>query len=198
MRRIAVKVIVMHTRNDIVTSVGSLQDCADHEAGCESLIHAMHSVYEKQWAKAVLLVDASNAFNSSNRNPFLECRNYMPINCKVCKKLLFTWQLIIHNCCWGYPVNGRDRQFGCYANYEITIIPVILMLVEISLQKIYNIFTAAYVDHLTAVGPVDQLQKWWGEIWRLVPRFGYYPEGSNIFKKSIVSENYFVSMIHLV
>ena len=65
---------------------------------------------------------------------------------------------------------------------------MILMLVEISLQKIYNIFTAAYVDHLTAAGPVDQLQKWWGEIWRLVPRFGYYPEGSNIFKKSIESE----------
>ena len=48
MWRIAVKVIVMHTRNDIVTSVGSLQGCAGHEAGCESLIHAMHSVYEKQ------------------------------------------------------------------------------------------------------------------------------------------------------
>ena len=62
------------------------------------------------------------------------------------------------------------------------------MLVEISLQKIYNIFTAAYVDYLTAAGPVDQLQKWWDEIWRLGPRFGYYPEGSNIFKKSIVSK----------
>ena len=37
-----------------------------HEAGCESIIHAMHKIYEDKESKIVLLVDASKAFNSVN------------------------------------------------------------------------------------------------------------------------------------
>ena len=66
--RTAGKVIVMHARNDIITSVGSLEVCAGHEAGCQSLIHAKRTVYEEESAEAVLLVDTSNKLNSVNRN----------------------------------------------------------------------------------------------------------------------------------
>ena len=45
LRRIAVKVVVTHFRTVIVTSVGSLQVCAEQEAGCEAIIHAMHTIY---------------------------------------------------------------------------------------------------------------------------------------------------------
>ena len=45
LRRIAVKVVVTHFRTAIVTSVGSLQVCAEQEAGCEAIIHAMHAIY---------------------------------------------------------------------------------------------------------------------------------------------------------
>ena len=48
LQRIADKVIVAHVRDDIVTSVGSLQVCAGHEGVCESLIHAMRTVAEEQ------------------------------------------------------------------------------------------------------------------------------------------------------
>ena len=71
LRRIAGKVIVSHLKEDVIQSVGSLQVCAGQDAGCESLIHAMQTIYEDQSAEAVLLVDASNAFNSINRNVFL-------------------------------------------------------------------------------------------------------------------------------
>ena len=71
LRRIAAKVIVSHLKEDVTQSVGSLQVCAGQGAGCESLIHAMRTIYEDQSAEAVLLVDASNAFNSINRNVFL-------------------------------------------------------------------------------------------------------------------------------
>ena len=65
LRRIAGKVIVSHLKEDVIQSVGSLQVCAGQDAGCESLIHAMRTIYEDQSAEAVLLVDASNAFNST-------------------------------------------------------------------------------------------------------------------------------------
>ena len=71
LRRIAGKVVVTHFRTEIVTSVGSLQVCAGQEAGCESIIHAMHAMYEDKTCEAVLLVDASNALNSVNKNVFL-------------------------------------------------------------------------------------------------------------------------------
>lgn len=57
----------MHARNDIITSVGSLEVCAGHEAGCQSLIHVKRTVYEEESAEAVL-VDTSNKLNSVNRN----------------------------------------------------------------------------------------------------------------------------------
>ena len=47
LRRISGKVIVMHARDDSVTSVGSLQVCTEHEAGCESMIHAMLTEFMK-------------------------------------------------------------------------------------------------------------------------------------------------------
>ena len=71
LRRIIRKVIVSVVRNDITSSVGSLQVCAGHEAGCEAAIHAMHTIFEDEKTEAVLLVDADNAFNSVNRQVFL-------------------------------------------------------------------------------------------------------------------------------
>ena len=71
LRRIAGKVIVSHIRKNLILSVGSLQVCAGHEAGCECIIHAMYKIYEEDESKAILLVDAPNAFNSVIRKTFL-------------------------------------------------------------------------------------------------------------------------------
>ena len=38
LRRIAGKVVVSSTCNKIIDSLGSLQVCAEHEAGCEALM----------------------------------------------------------------------------------------------------------------------------------------------------------------
>ena len=61
LRRIIGKVIVSVVRNDIISSVGSRQVCAGHEAGCEAAIHAMHTIFEDEKTEAVLLVDTANA-----------------------------------------------------------------------------------------------------------------------------------------
>ena len=46
--RIVGKVVITHFRTEIVISVGSLQICAGQEAGCESIIHAMHAIVVHQ------------------------------------------------------------------------------------------------------------------------------------------------------
>ena len=51
LRRIAGKVAVTNFRLEIVTSVGSLQVCAEQEAGCESIIHACRQYMKKKLVK---------------------------------------------------------------------------------------------------------------------------------------------------
>ena len=42
-----------------------------HISGCEARVHAVHYGYENQETEAVILVDASNAFNPLNRQAAL-------------------------------------------------------------------------------------------------------------------------------
>ena len=65
--RIIDKAILAVIKYDILEAAGALQLCAGHEAGSEATIHAMCSVFQDEQSEAVLLVDATNAFNSLNR-----------------------------------------------------------------------------------------------------------------------------------
>ena len=58
----------MHvTKPDVIDASGSLQVCAGHKSGSEAAIHAMSSICDADETDAVLLIDASNAFNALNR-----------------------------------------------------------------------------------------------------------------------------------
>ena len=67
LRRIVGKVISSFASEDIKIAAGPLQTCAGHGAGAESAIHAMKLAFEQDASDAVLLIDASNAFNTMNR-----------------------------------------------------------------------------------------------------------------------------------
>ena len=54
-------------KNDIITSVCPQQLCAGLDAGCEAAFHVMKQVFDDPNTQALLLVDASNAFNNLNR-----------------------------------------------------------------------------------------------------------------------------------
>ena len=67
-RRIISKAILFMVKTDILEAAGNLQLCAGQEAGCEAAVHAMQSLFHSSNTQAVLLADASNAFNSLNRH----------------------------------------------------------------------------------------------------------------------------------
>ena len=69
--RIIDKAILAVIKYDILEAAGALQLCAGHGAGSEASIHAMRSVFQDEQSEAVLLVDATNAFNSLNRQAAL-------------------------------------------------------------------------------------------------------------------------------
>ena len=70
-RRIIAKSILKVVSNDIQEAAGPLQACAGHEAGCEAAVHAMNEIMSSEETEAILLVDATNAFNTINRQAAL-------------------------------------------------------------------------------------------------------------------------------
>ena len=67
LRRIMGKCVTKVTKPDVIDASGSLQVCAGHKSGSEAAIHAMQELFEHDNSDAVLLLDASDAFNSLNR-----------------------------------------------------------------------------------------------------------------------------------
>ena len=71
LRRIIAKAVISTIKPEIMKSAGPLQLCAGQEAGCEAATHEMNQIFLEDQTDAILLVDASNAFNSINRKVML-------------------------------------------------------------------------------------------------------------------------------
>ena len=54
-----------------------LQTCAGHGAGAEAAVHTMWEICEDGHTNAVLLIDASNAFNCVNRYTALHITHHL-------------------------------------------------------------------------------------------------------------------------
>ena len=77
-RKIIAKAILRVVGSDVEDAAGPLQLCAGQDEGCKAAVHAMHSILHDSETKAVLLVDANNAFNSLNHKGAL---NNISIRC---------------------------------------------------------------------------------------------------------------------
>ena len=65
--RIIAEAILKVVGNDVQSAAGPLQTCAGHESSVKAAVHAMQKIHFNEDTEGILLVDASNAFNSLNR-----------------------------------------------------------------------------------------------------------------------------------
>ena len=148
LRRRAVEVIVSQIRKYLISSVGSLQVCAGHEAGCELIIHAMHKIYEEEssnfTSRCLQCIQLSQQENIST-----QYRNYN----------LPTGLFIIG----GREIRSTEGKTQgdptAKAIYAIAITTLILMIVDITHQDDSSTKTAAYADDFTAANKMNQLKK---------------------------------------
>ena len=77
LRRIVGKSISWCLKDEIQEAAGPLQMSSGLEGGSEAAIHAMRNIFETESADGVILVDASNAFNSMNRTVALHNIQYI-------------------------------------------------------------------------------------------------------------------------
>ena len=96
LRRIIGKSFIYTIKPQIMESAGKLQLCAGQQAGCESAVHAMSHIFAEEETDAMLLVDATNTFNSVNRNVMLHNIQYIcpaiatyAYNCYITPSRLF-------------------------------------------------------------------------------------------------------------
>ena len=66
-RRIIGKTIAWSLREEVQEAAGPLQVASGIKGGAEAAIHAMSEIFHAEATDAVILVDASNAFNRLNR-----------------------------------------------------------------------------------------------------------------------------------
>ena len=83
-RRIIAKCVIQITKPDILDATGSLQVSAGQQSGSEAAVHAMNSMFRADETDVVLLIDATNAFNTLNRAGALQHFNTMPHHSYTC------------------------------------------------------------------------------------------------------------------
>ena len=78
-RHIISKAILFVIKGDIQEAAGATQLCGGQIAGIEATVHAIRQIFSSENTEAILLVDASNAFNTLNRaNALANIRNLCP------------------------------------------------------------------------------------------------------------------------
>ena len=128
------KAILTITGANVQQATGALQVCAGQQAGCEAAIHAMRQIFEHPLMEAVLMVDASNAFNSLNRQVALRnilhiCPSIAPaiINSYCSDSYLFIEGEVMHS-----SEGSTQGDPLATAMYTIATLPLIHQLKEAS------------------------------------------------------------------
>ena len=181
LRRIMGKCVTWNIKKDIESSAGGLQTCAGHKAGIEAAIHAIHDIYKGDECEGLLLVDASNAFNSLNRKVALA--NMSSLCPPFFQYLQNTYAEPSRLYLSGgdgefiYSSEGTTQGDNCaMAFYAISTVPIIRSLANEKIDPATENFKQAwFADDASAAGKLMGILKWWKKLVDIGPRYGYFP-----------------------
>ena len=164
-------------KEDLMGATGPLQAASGFQGGAEAAIHATREVFEDQGSEAVILVDASNAFNLLNRQVALHnvqrtCPQFATI-------LINTYRsgsrLSVANCREIASLEGTtqgDNLGGHF--YNQGTIPLQQSL-SIAIPLVKQVWLA---DDATGAGTLANLKQWWDTIVVQGVKFGYHVNAS--------------------
>ncbi|XP_073253376.1 uncharacterized protein [Porites lutea] len=173
LRRIMGKCVTKVTKPEVIDASGSLQVCAGHKSGSEAAIHAMRELFEHDNSDAVLLIDASNAFNSLNRAAALH-------NIRVLCPSIATYAINTYREPARLFIVGGQELRSSEGTTQGD--PLAMSLYAISLQPLITrlqVKSAAsqcwYADDATGCGSLGDVKTWWDELMVSGPPLGYFP-----------------------
>ena len=172
-RRILAKAVLSVMKPDIQDASGCLQMCGGQISGIEAAVHAVRTAFDSSDSEAVLLVDATNAFNSLNRQVALQ--NIRRLCPPLATILINTYRAPTELFVDGDTLLSREGTTHgdplAMPMYALATIPLINKLKGYS-KKIW------YADDAAAVGKLAELRVWWDILTKEGPNFGYYPNPS--------------------
>ena len=173
LRRVVGKCIGWVLKDDIQDCAGPLQVATGLQSGAEAAIHAMREIFENNETDAVILVDASNAFNSLNRNAAL---HNVRILCPQFSYILTNTyripvRMIIYDSKDIMSVEGTTQGDNLAMSfYAIGIAPII----ENLKRTIPSVKNVALADDITGAGKFIELKLWWEKMITEGKKYGYY------------------------
>ena len=182
-RRIISSATTTLLKPELVSATAPTQTCAGIPGGIEASIHAMREMYDDPNTEGVLLVDASNAFNALNRKTALRniqytCPEFATFirNIYRCEAEMFVSNSDLTILSKEGTTQGGPESMGFYA---ISAIPLSKVKTKVGdeneqdrTKQIY------YADDGGAAGTLTGLKRWWDEVQKDGPMFGYFPNPS--------------------
>ena len=172
-RRIMGKCVMLVTKPYVIDASASLQVCAGHKSGSEAAIHAVCSIFGANETHAVLLIDASNAFNALNRAAAL---HYI----RVLSPAMATYVINTYRQPARLFITGGEEIISAEGTTQSD--PLSITLYAISLQPLItrlHVSSAAkqcwFADDATGSGSLKDVKKWWDELSESGPPMGYFP-----------------------
>ena len=147
---------------------GCLQLCSGQISGIEAAVHAVRTAFESDENEAVLLVDASNAFNSLNRQVALHnIRRLCPL---LATTMINTYQAPTELFVDGDTILSQDGT----TQGDPLVIPMYALVTVPLIKKLHGNYKQVwYADDAAAVGRIVDLHNWWDKISTSGPGFAW-------------------------
>ena len=157
-------------------AVGNLQLYAGQQAGAEAAVHASKEIFADKECEALLLIDASNAFNTLNKQAMMHnisvlgptLATYVKNIYEIAPRLFVAKDLELKS---EGTTQGDRIAMAAYA-------PGLSVLQSKISQNNTGAKHIAYADDLVGAGKLREIKNLWHEICKHGPPLGYNPNAT--------------------
>ena len=173
LRRIVGKTIAWSLRDEVQEAVGPLQVSSGIKGGAEAAIHAMRSIFNADTTDAVILVDASNAFNRLNRQVALHNIQYIchPISQALINTYRVPSRLFIIGGDEIKSLEGTTQGDPLAMQFYALGTNPLLRLLQAQVPEVKQVWLA---DDATGAGKLGKLKVWWDKVILEGMKLGYF------------------------
>ena len=182
LRRIVGKAIIQLLKFDVAQSTAPIQTCGGVKGGVEAAVHGLRSIWEESSTEAIILVDASNAFNCMNRKVGLQ-------NTGILCPDLYTYLLNTYSTPSDLYVTGGNGlkiksnegttqgDTAAMAFYALSL----MKMIRSTQKEVPNVKQVYYADDGAGGGDLDTVKEFWKFLKSEGPKYGYLVNPSKTF-----------------
>ena len=149
---------------------GPFQLCTGQIAGTEAAVHTVRSVFDSDDSDAMLLVDATNAFDSLNCIVALHNIQQLcpPLACVLINTYCSPASLFVSS-------DTLFSEEGTTQGNPLAMLMYVIALVPLIRHLANNVNQVWYADDACPYSRLLDLRHWWDELCKDGPGFGYFP-----------------------